>query len=343
MTAARRPQRPDAAPGGCSRAPGTRPAASTSPPSARCPPGSTSRARCESAGLAGRGGAGFPSARKLRSVAARGRGRAWSATRAEGEPARGEDRRLLLAAPHLVLDGLVLAAAGRPRPRGIPRPPRGPTSAGHLREQVALRRERCGIAGRAGRDRSWPARSRRWSAPLDGRPGAAPDGSVRVYERRGARPPDAGPQRRDARARGPARPVGPAWFRSVGTADEPGTFLATVSGAVPVPGCSRSPFGVRRSADLVRAAGAASADAQAVLVGGYHGAWVPAGAGRAARMSRTSLATHGASVGAGVVAVLGRDRCGLVESAPVAGYLGGPGRPGSAGHASTGCRGWPTR
>lgn len=71
-------------------------------------------ARVEAADLRGHGGAGFPSAVKLRAVRERG----WSAGTApvvvangeEGEPGSVKDRWLVRARPHLVLDGLVRAA-----------------------------------------------------------------------------------------------------------------------------------------------------------------------------------------------------------------------------------------
>ena len=62
------------------------------------------------AGLTGRGGAAFPVARKLAAVAAAGGGAVAIGNGAEGEPASSKDAALLWYAPHLVLDGLQLAA-----------------------------------------------------------------------------------------------------------------------------------------------------------------------------------------------------------------------------------------
>ena len=62
------------------------------------------------AGLTGRGGAGFPTGTKMRAVAARRGPAVVVANGMEGEPAREKDHALLSRAPHLVLDGAVLAA-----------------------------------------------------------------------------------------------------------------------------------------------------------------------------------------------------------------------------------------
>src|SRR6266849_6973293 len=61
------------------------------------------------AGLTGRGGADFPTAVKLRSVR-QGGDSVVVANGTEGEPASAKDKALLTLNPHLVLDGVLLAA-----------------------------------------------------------------------------------------------------------------------------------------------------------------------------------------------------------------------------------------
>ena len=60
---------------------------------------------------------------------------------------------------------------------------------------------------------------------------------------------------------------------------------------------------------------------QAVLVGGYHGTWLPAAEAAGLPLANEALRPLGAAVGAGVLAALPADRCGLAETARVARYL----------------------
>jgi NADH:ubiquinone oxidoreductase subunit F (NADH-binding) len=61
--------------------------------------------------------------------------------------------------------------------------------------------------------------------------------------------------------------------------------------------------------------------AQAVLVGGYHGAWLPGAQAELLPLTNAALRPLGAAVGAGVLAALPADRCGLAETARVVRYL----------------------
>ncbi len=103
---------------------------------------------------------------------------------------------------------------------------------------------------------------------------------------------------------------GPAWHRSYGTAAEPGPRLASLTGYVDRPGVVTTQAG-ERLVDILDAAGGLRPDAEAVVVGGLGGIVLTADQARAATWSRQGLAGYGGSPGAGVIAVLDPRQCPL--------------------------------
>ncbi|PXA70833.1 NADH-ubiquinone oxidoreductase-F iron-sulfur binding region domain-containing protein [Cryobacterium arcticum] len=80
--------------------------------------------------------------------------------------------------------------------------------------------------------------------------------------------------------------------------------------------------GGTRIDDILRFAGIDTGSIAAVLVGGYHGAWLPAAALQAG-LDAPSLAPFGASPGAGILLALETGRCPLTLAASIAHFLAG--------------------
>lgn len=266
----------------------------------------------ERSGLTGRGGAGFPTLIKVRAVAGGRRRPVVVGNAMEGEPLSSKDAVLLARNPGLVLDGLEIL--GR---------------AVHARRVVLAVHHEVAVGGLAA-----AVRGRRVElAPLAG--GFVSGQESALVNQLNGRPPLPGDQFRRVSETGvDGRPTlvlnvetlahvalvarhGPEWFRSAGAADDPGTSLFTLSGAVQRPGVVEAPRGARL-VDVL--APAQPRGAAAVLVGGYHGAWVPA-ADIDVRLTRAALAPYAASVGAGVLHVLGAGTCPLEVASGVVDYL----------------------
>ncbi|MGW3266027.1 NADH-ubiquinone oxidoreductase-F iron-sulfur binding region domain-containing protein [Streptomyces sp. NPDC001056] len=278
----------------------------------------------EAAGLTGRGGAGFPTARKLRAVAER-RGRAVVVVNAmESEPASRKDQFLVAVAPHLVLDGAVLAAAAVGADTVHVCLPRDRT-AQYQQLSAALDERR--------RARLDPVRLRLHALPhayvssestslvrwLNGGP-ARPQGSPpRTHERGVDRRPTLVDNAETLAHLALIARYGPDWYRQAGTPEEPGTTLVTVSGAVAAPGVLEAALGTPITTLLDRAAGPTD-PLQAVLLGGFAGTWLPA-ARLDTPLARRDLAPLGAAPGAGVLVALPRAACGLGETARMLAYL----------------------
>jgi NADH:ubiquinone oxidoreductase subunit F (NADH-binding) len=270
-------------------------------------------------GLTGRGGAALPVHRKLSAVLAAGGRPVAVANGAEREPASAKDQSLLLLAPHLVLDGLQLAAeavnaaeavlyAGLDQPAvdwlaslaaqragtGMDRTP--------VRVVRAPRRNLAGpepaLASQLSAGPAWPA----CTAPgvfdrgLTGRPALVHNVETLAHLSLLAR-------------------YGPVWFARVGTPDEPGTMVCTIRQADGRVDLTELAIGtpLARALDLT--------SASAVLVGGYHGAWLPGQVAAQVTLANSALAPHGAMLGAGVLAALPARSCGLAETARVVRYL----------------------
>jgi NADH:ubiquinone oxidoreductase subunit F (NADH-binding) len=273
----------------------------------------------ERAGLTGRGGAGFPTWRKLAAVVTGDRPTVIG-NGAEGEPASAKDKTLLTRAPHQVLDGLQLVAEAVNAADCylyVPAP-----LAAHLRtvlaQRAAARRDVFPVTVIDAPDTFIAGEETAVIARIAGKPALPRDKRVRITEAglRG-RPTVVQNVETLAQVAFIAR-YGPDRFRAAGTAAEPGTFLATVSGAVTAPGVYEAPQGIPLGGLLDLAGGPATA-LDAVLVGGYHGTWLPMLPDL--RISRAGLAPYGGTPGAGVVYALPSVRCGLAETARITQYL----------------------
>jgi NADH:ubiquinone oxidoreductase subunit F (NADH-binding) len=273
----------------------------------------------ERAGLRGRGGAGFPTAVKMRAVA-RGRGRAVVlANGTEGEPASYKDKLLVTHQPHLVIDGALLAAAAVGAERVVIGVEEGAPEALRALRRALAERAAAEPAGVGVEVAATPAGyvSGEESALVqfvNGGPARPTTVPPRPFEKGVSRRPTLVSNVETLSHVAQIARNGATWFRGSGTAEEPGTALVTVSGAVSRPGVIEVPIGTPRATIVER--GGPVGRAGAALVGGFFGTWVPEGAFGLA-FSRAGLAQVGASPGAGVVIVVPEGACGLSETARI--------------------------
>jgi NADH:ubiquinone oxidoreductase subunit F (NADH-binding) len=286
-------------------------------------PGTLADAVAE-AGLTGRGGAGFPTGTKLRAVAGRRGPAVVVANGMEGEPASEKDHALLSRAPHLVLDGAVLAAEDvRADAVHVCLPRTRPELVDLVRNAVTDRQRR-GLDGVPIEVHELPhhyvsseeTSLVRW---LNGGEARPPGGRERPFERGVRRRPTLVDNVETLAHIALIARFGPAWFRQAGLPDAPGTMLATVSGAVDQPGVYEIEVGAT-IADVLTWSRARDG-VGAVLVGGYFGTWHELRAVAGLPMAADRLRRVGASPGAGVLVALPGGACGLNETARVLGYL----------------------
>ncbi len=269
------------------------------------------------AGLTGRGGAAFPVHRKLAAVAA-GRGRkVLVANGAESEPASHKDAVLLRAAPNLVLDGLQLAAEaiGAAEAHLYLHPGYHPELQRALAERTAAGLDRLPVTVTQAPPRFLAGQETALVNRLGGGPALPTFQPPRVSDRGlGGAPTLVQNVETLAHLALIAR-YGPRWFRALGTPDEPGSMLATVHQTHGGSHVIETEIGAPLSSLLE------FAEAQAVLVGGFHGTWLSAPQAAALTLDHQALQVYGAAPGAGVIAALPAGRCGLAEAARVTRYL----------------------
>jgi NADH:ubiquinone oxidoreductase subunit F (NADH-binding) len=274
-------------------------------------------------GLTGRGGAGFLTVVKLAAVADAAGAAVVVANGAEGEPASGKDRQLLLGAPHLVLDGLQVAArlTGATQAFAYVRADAVGTIRRALAERVRTGVDRTPVTVVAAASGFVSGQETAVVSRLNDGPAVPRFARVRVTERGvGGRPTLVQNVETLAHLALIAR-YGGAWFREVGTTDAPGTFLATVPEAGAGPGrVWELPHGLPLGEFLTTAVGSVD-QLQAVLIGGYHGRWLPLPQALPVPLSPSGLSPFGGSLGAGVMIPLAETQCGLEVTAGIVRYL----------------------
>ena len=281
----------------------------------------------ETISLRGRGGAGFPFGKKLRAVAEaaiqRGVRPVVVVNGSEDEPACRKDTVLINRAPHLILDGALLAAealGARTLVVGVTRNSTESSMEAALAERGLSNRRVSTARPRAAQPRAHGHRRGRGAGPLRRRRPRAPAGpqGQRRENGVGGAPTLLSNAETFAQLAVAAR-IGAGRYGHTGLSDEPGTVMLTVSGAVARPMVIEVPTGVPLRY-VLQLAGAPPLP-QGVLTGGYHGKWIDAATVNEAVVSRDSLEAVGGALGAGAILPIGPETCPLGESLRVAQWL----------------------
>ncbi|GII63726.1 NADH dehydrogenase [Sphaerisporangium krabiense] len=271
-------------------------------------------AEIEAAGLRGRGGAGFPAHVKWRAVAANPGPRVVVANGEEGEPASRKDRWLLTHRPHLVLDGLLLAARAVGAARAVvylshadtvaaveaalaERPPAMPVDV-HVVAPTYVAGEESAACRSIGGGPALPLAKppRVCDAGVDGRPTLVSNVETLAHAAWIAR-------------------HGAAAYRGQGTPGSPGTTLVTLSGAVAAPGVYEVPFGPTL-AELFDVAGGFTGTPAGFVMGGWFGGLLgPRHTGL--RVTYEDVRAAGSGLGCGAVTALAADQDPLAVAAEI--------------------------
>lgn len=278
-------------------------------------------ALADGAGVRGRGGAGFPFGRKLRTVAEQAGPRRRPVivvNASEGEPASAKDAALAIVAPHLVLDGAVaVATALGAREIHLALPGERPRARALLSAAVAERDDpRIHWHVHVTDPRFVAGQARAVLELLAGRPGLP----VTAWQ------PEAFAGHRDRPTLlsnaetwahlGWLALVGLRPVLSLGTPEEPGTTLLTVR----APGHRARVVEVEHGAPLAPLV-PASGRGGPVLVGGFHGTWTTWESVASASVSVSALRARGIGLGAGAVIALGSGGCAVRTTADIVAYL----------------------
>ena len=234
-----------------------------------------------------------------------------------------EEKGMMAARPHLVIDGALLAARAVGASDII-----FYVGAEHRTADAALRQA---LAERTGEVRG---RTRIVAAPagyVSGEESAAVH-----YVNAGDARPTASPPRPFERGVG-GRPTlvqnveslalaaliarrGHAWYQGLGHGRARGIGLLTVSGAVNRAGVHEIELGATLS-DAAAAAGGLRGDVRAVLLGGYFGGWADLHEQWGLPLDAPSMRARGLALGCGVVHFLPSDTCGVEATARFMTYL----------------------
>ncbi|HET9074021.1 MAG TPA: NADH-ubiquinone oxidoreductase-F iron-sulfur binding region domain-containing protein [Solirubrobacteraceae bacterium] len=269
----------------------------------------------ERAGVHGHGGAYFPTATKLRAVAAQRERPVVVVNGSEGEPLSRKDRFLLGARTDTVLDG-AFAVAEVLRADAII------IAVDHRRTRT-IEAVQAALAGRPELEQH--------GAPVVEVIGV-PDGYVTGQESslvnflggHEAKPTATPPYVFERGLRGrPTLVSNVETFAQIGRVAA-GTFDGsrhiTVSGAVPDPAVVQIRPGTT-VAQALTAAGGITEEVSAVLLGGYGGTWVAMPEALGLPLDEADLRAHGLTLGAGILFTLGASRCGVAEVARVTRWM----------------------